>query len=442
MNGFARRCARIFLLFSSLLVAGGLFAVNFDQAAAASLQQHQGQTILVQFAEGTDAAVRDALIADMGGELVTWLHQIHVAEIRLPAQTGTTIDALPQLHSEIVTHFEANLAVQATSAPTDAPTYVPNDPDFSDETMVYGLLQVQALDAWEIVTGSQQIVIAVIDSGIKLDHPEFEGRLVPGYDFVNKDAIADDESGHGTHVAGIIGAALNNGQGAAGVCPNCALMPIKVVGAHGLGSWSQLAQGILFAVDNGARILNISVAAETRSETLAAAVNYALDTGALVVAAAGNFGTDKPSYPASLDGVIAVGATDRKGERWAKSTYGGYIDLVAPGDLIYSTYHDLNNIFHGYTFMSGTSMAAPFVSGVAGLLLSVAPTLSAEDVAAALIWGVDDLGVEGRDADFGYGRVNVIGAFRAPIPGLVKAMGEINEPRQQLVMFLPALNKN
>src|SRR5690606_15312476 len=125
---------------------------------------------------------------------------------------------------------------------------------------------VQALDAWAITTGSQEIVIAVVDSGVKLDHPEFAGRLAPGYDFINGDDQPDDDQGHGTHVAGVIAAALDNGQGMAGMCPNCRIMPVKVLDENNIGSWSSLAQGVLFAADHGARVINLSLGANVSSE--------------------------------------------------------------------------------------------------------------------------------------------------------------------------------
>jgi subtilisin family serine protease len=139
--------------------------------------------------------------------------------------------------------------------------------------------------------------------------------------------------------------------------------------------------------------------------------------------------------------VIAVGATNKKGQRWTKSDYGNYIDLTAPGDLIYSTYHDLDNVYHGYTYMSGTSMAAPFVSGVAGLLLSVAPNLSAQDIEDALFFGAEDLGSAGWDPEFGHGRVNAMHSLLSPVPDLVEALGEITNPNQHMGVFLPMLGK-
>jgi subtilisin family serine protease len=172
-----------------------------------------------------------------------------------------------------------------------------------------------------------------------------------------------------------------------------------------------------------------------------------LDHGAIVVAAAGNGGSDAPFYPAALEGVIAVGATNNLSERWSRSNFGSYIDLVAPGSLIYSTFNDLENIYHGYTYMSGTSMATPFVSGVAGLLLSANRELSAQEVTDAMIGGAEDLGTAGWDIDFGFGRVSALGALMLPTVGLVDNLGSDSEttepePAQTLKMFLPVLNNN
>jgi thermitase len=405
----------------ALMVALFIFLTARPAMAAPNAQESQAQTFLVHLVEGTTLETRDALVAEMGGELVTWMPQINVAEIRLPVQEGVMVASLPSMANGIVTYAENDLVVEATM--------LPNDPDFSDEAMSYGFEQVDALDAWDITTGSQGIVIAVVDSGVKLDHPEFAGRLTAGYDFVNHDDQADDDVGHGTHVAGVIAA-------------NCRLMPVKVLNENNLGSWSQLAQGILFAVDNGARVINLSLGAATPSETLASAVQYALDMGVIVVAAAGNNGADAPFYPASLDGVIAVGATNNAGERWSRSNFGSYVDLVAPGALIYSTYNDMNNLYHGYTYMSGTSMATPFVSGVAGLLLSVNGGLSVQQVTDAMITSAEDLGAAGWDAEFSNGRVSALGALMSPIVGLVEDKGDVAAPGQTARIFLPMLGNN
>lgn len=399
----------------------------------------QEQIVLVRFAADSTEAERNAVIAGMGGELVSWLPQIQVAEVRL-AQVG-----LVGAGEEAVMASVAGVSGQVVNIEMDstvAATYAPIDPDFSDATMSYGFHDIQAFDAWDVETGSPAVIIAVLDSGVQLAHPEFAGRLVDGYDFVNDDADPSDDSGHGTHVAGIIAAALDNGQGVAGVCPNCRIMPVKVLNKFNLGSWTQLAKGIIFAVDNGASVINLSLGSGKYSEIVNAAVEYAVERGVVVVAAAGNNGSDAPFYPAALDGVIGVGATTSTGERWAKSDFGSQIDLFAPGDLIYSTFHEMNNMYRGYTYMSGTSMAAPFVSGVAGLLLSAAPELSASEVTEAMILGADDLGAVGWDAEFGHGRVNAMGALKSPVQNLMKAMGTENRPEQAVAMvFLPSVGK-
>lgn len=437
MNQLSWKSLRILLRITAIAVML-LAAITPRLTLAASIYneppESQEQTLLVHFAKDATPEMRDAVVAEMGGEEIAWMPQIGVAEIRMPIRSVAAVAALPSMANGSVTYAEVNSVVSAT--------YTPGDPDFGDEMMSYGLHDVEALQAWDIVTGSHEIVIAVIDSGILLAHPEFAQRLVDGYDFVNEDNVPDDDSGHGTHVAGIIAAALDNGEGVAGVCPDCLLMPVKVLNENNLGSWSQLAQGILFAVDNGARVLNLSLGASIPSETLASSIDYAIESGAIVVAAAGNLGSSRPFYPAALDGVIAVGATTSRGTRWAKSDFGNYIDMVAPGDLIYSTYHDLNNIYRGYTYMSGTSMAAPFVSGVAGLLLSVVPTLSAEDVTSAMTLGADDLGEVGWDTDYGFGRVNAMGALMSPVQGLVEAVGDITVPQTGLALYLPVLNND
>lgn len=389
------------------------------------------QSALVHFADGTSQEKRYAVIAQMGGELVAWMPQINVAAVRLPGQDGVVIASSAD---GIVTFAESETVVQA------AGDY--NDPDLSDASMNFGLEQVHAMDAWKLTTGSQDIIIAVVDSGIKLDHPEFAGRLVPGYDFVNNDDQPDDDMGHGTHVAGIIAAALNNGQGVAGVCPSCRLMPVKVLNQNNLGSWSQLSQGILFAVDHGARVINLSLGASVPSDTLALAIQYAEDHGVVVVAAAGNGSTDAPFYPAALQGVIGVGATTSTEELWSRSNYGNDIDLVAPGSLIFSSFNDLNNIYHGYTFMSGTSMATPFVSGVVGLLLSANPDLTAQQVTDTMVATAKDLGVKGWDSKFGNGLVDAEAALMSPAVGLVAKFGGAATPAQTSKLFMPALGNN
>lgn len=396
-------------------------------------QANRTTTVLMQFQPDVTPTQRAATIAAMGGEEVAWLAQIHVAEVRLfTADERTFAVAAADLPSgDGLVFSEIDTPVVAAA--------LPNDPAFGDAQMRYALDRVQAPAAWNITFGSAAITIAVVDSGVKLNHPAFAGRLVPGYDFVNQDEWADDDAGHGTHVAGIIAAAANDGQGMAGLCPNCRIMPVKVLNQYSLGTWSHLAQGILFAADNGAQIINLSLGATIPSQTLEAAVNYALDKGVILVAAAGNHGSDAPFYPAALDGVIAVSATTAQDDLWNRSAFGDYIDFAAPGELVFSTYHDLDNPFGGYTYMSGTSMAAPFVSALAGLVLSMEPRLDRAAVITAMTLGADDLGTPGWDPAFGHGRINAPATLTAPVPGLQEAVNDIVHPALAQMLYLPAL---
>ena len=192
-------------------------------------------------------------------------------------------------------------------------------------------------------------------------------------------------------------------------------MPVKVLDSRNLGTWMDVSQGILFAVDNGADIINLSLGSPRQSQTVAAALDYAEANGVLVVAAAGNLGSDEPFYPAAFETVLAVNATDDDDMLWPLSNTGPNVDLSAPGHVIYSTYHDLDNYFDGYGFMSGTSMAAPHVAGVAGLLLSVNPRLTQTELIKLLTSTAVDLGQSGHDAQFGAGRLNAAGAVAAAV---------------------------
>jgi thermitase len=214
-------------------------------------------------------------------------------------------------------------------------------------------------------------MVAVIDTGVAVAHPDLAGarlRTDIDYDFINSDDNADDDNGHGTHVAGIVAASTDNGIGVAGICADCEILPIKVLDAEGSGDVSVIAQGLRYAADQGADIANMSLGMDPNcgcSETIANAINYAYERGLFMIAAAGNDGIDKVGYPASSSRVLAVGATTISGGRAYFSNYGADLDIVAPGDDILSTYPTPE-----YDTLSGTSMASPMVAGVAGLALS------------------------------------------------------------------------
>jgi subtilisin family serine protease len=315
-----------------------------------------------------------------------------------------------------------------------------SDPGYLDASRGYGqrLLGLEA--AWNITRGSPEVVIAIVDTGINAAHPEFAGRIVPGYDFINKDEDAADDHGHGTHVAGIAAAGIN-GVGTVGVCPECKLMPVKVLSASNSGTWGSVSKGILFAVDHGADVINLSLGATISSTALMSAVQYAVSHDVVIVAAAGNLASDLPFYPAAAPGVVGVSGTDSQDSFWAVSNYGDFIDVAAPGSGIYSTYYDLVNT-SGYAWMSGTSMASPFVAGLAGLIRSQRGDLTAAETADLLELTANDLGAVGWDKYYGHGRIDAHAALVAANGGVDPAVPNpaIPDPlTAEHAVYLPAI---
>ena len=253
-------------------------------------------------------------------------------------------------------------------------------------------------------------MIAIIDTGIDFGHPEFSGRILSGYDFENEDSNPQDDNGHGTHVAGIAAGAGNNGTGIAGICWDAQIIPVKVLDHSGDGTYGNVARGIIWAVDQGAEIINLSLGAAYESQTLQDAVNYALDNGVVLVAASGNDGVEGVYYPAAYQGVIAVGAVNQNNQHAYFSNYGPQVALAAPGQSIYST-----NYGSGYSYKSGTSMAAPMVTGSIALISEVfgySPASSLfilEDTA-------QDLGIPYKDEMYGYGLIRLDRAVLWSIP--------------------------
>lgn len=249
------------------------------------------------------------------------------------------------------------------TAVTPEPPVVPNDPLWAAS---WSLAKVGAPEAWRSTTGSPDVIVAVLDTGIDAQHPDLRGAVLPGWDAVNEDADASDDHGHGTAVAGIIAARSNNGEGVTGACWRCALMPVKVIAADGTGSASDIAEGIVWAADHGATVLNLSFVLSGYDGAVAGAIDYARAKGALVVAAAGNAGNGDPTFPASHPGVIGVTATDAGDGRYPWASYGSWVAVAAPG-CSQSTFPG-----GGYGEFCGTSSAAAFASGIVALVRSAA----------------------------------------------------------------------
>ncbi|MEU4163766.1 S8 family peptidase [Actinoplanes sp. NPDC026670] len=295
-------------------------------------------------------------------------------------------------------------------------------PDDNDEYRgdQWDLDKISVPSAWEESTGSE-VVVAVIDTGVDGAHPDLAGNVLAGYDAIDDTEGGDtDGNGHGTHVAGTVAAVAGNGEGIAGVAPDAKILPIKVLDADGSGYTSDTAEGIVWAADNGAQVINLSLGSDSSTDAEEAAVAYALEKGVTVVAAAGNEREEgsPTSYPAAYDGVIAVAATDADDEIAEYSNRGDYVDVAAPGSGIISTYpSDLSDDGSGYAELSGTSMASPHVAAVAALLKAVNPDLTPDDVQNALEQSAVDLGEDGFDEDFGHGRIDAAAALEAAAGG-------------------------
>jgi thermitase len=269
----------------------------------------------------------------------------------------------------------------------------PNDPKGSDQWQYNNTKyitpnkgDIDAYEAWSGgttasktnwdggTTGSSSVAIAVLDTGIKEDHEDLDGKVTKRVNYTDS-STNSDVKGHGTHVAGSIAAVTNNQKGVAGTCPGCALYNVKVLDDTGSGTYSWIANGVRWATDNGARVINMSLGGTSPSSTLEEAIDYAWSKGVVVVAAAGNSGTNAQHYPAAFPNAIAVGATDNTDAKASYSNYGSsWVDVAGPGSSILSTKVD-----GGYGLMSGTSMATPHVAGEAGLIWSKSGLCAATD---------------------------------------------------------------
>ncbi|CAI6019456.1 S8 family peptidase [Cohnella sp. JJ-181] len=283
---------------------------------------------------------------------------------------------------------------------------VPNDTLYSQYQ--WNLPEIATELGWNVTRGKQDIVVAVVDTGVQLDHPDLKGRLVQGTNIVDPSAPPEDDVGHGTHVAGIIAAEVNNGEGVAGMTWYTKVMPVKALDNSGAGTTYSVAEGIIWAVDHGADIINLSLGNYAEAQFLHDAIRYAHDKGALVVAASGNDNTDRPGYPAAYPEVVAVGATGSDELRAPYSNYGDYVDVSAPGTSIASTYPGSR-----YAALSGTSMASPHVAALASLMLAADGSLTNDRLAALLGQTARDLGAAGRDPEFGFGQIDVRAAVEA-----------------------------
>ncbi|MBX3386610.1 MAG: S8 family serine peptidase [Phycisphaeraceae bacterium] len=304
---------------------------------------------------------------------------------------------------------------------------LPNDPLIHSQwwalnsgQRVQGVAGVPGADSrvaetWCFTRGHSAVVIAVLDTGVSQSHPDLQGNVLPGYNFFNNNAYTDDNQNlsHGTFCAGIALARAHNGIGIAGIAPGCSLLPVKVLSGS-FGSETSTANGLIFAADRGAKVASMSLGFSQGSTFFRDAVLYARARDVVMVASTGNSPGSEVGYPARWSSVIAVGATDNLDMPAVFQTAGNEMDLCAPGVNIMTT-TDTFTVPDGYSLQSGTSMAAPMVAGVAALVRSIRPSLTAEQVREVLISTTKDLGAPGWDPVHGWGRIDAIRAVREAV---------------------------
>jgi thermitase len=346
------------------------------------------QRVNVGLAADADAS---ALAGRHGLTVVRELPSMGQALLRLPAEADlqSTLAALSAERG--VRYAEPDYAARVA--------LTPNDPFLP---LMQGRRNAALERAWDLTTGAANMVVAVLDTGADPTHPDLQNRLVPGFDFVNNTATTSDDNGHGTAMAGIIAAEGMNNEGVVGVAFNSRVMPIKVADAQGVASISDVAAGIDYAIANGARVINLSMGARIGTQALRDAVNRALQAGVVVVASAGNDPVHHEMYPAAYDGVVSCTALGENGEL-------GFEAVVATGVEAGSPAEDLITTLPGgvYGFVSGSSAAAAYASGVAALVASRAPNLSGADIARILRVARDPIAaLSNLDTLFRFGRLN------------------------------------
>jgi thermitase len=356
-------------------------------AAPPEEEEYAPEEILVKFKDGASGTKKQEVHAKKGGRVKETIPAIDVQVVDV--ESGKEKAKAKEYKDDPNVEFaEVNGVYEAVQTISS-----PNDPKVSDQWQYKNPKyitphkgDIDAYEAWSGgtvgsrsnwdggTTGSSSVAIAILDTGIKEDHEDLTGKVTKRTNFTDS-STNGDVVGHGTHVAGSAAALTNNKKGVAGTCPGCALYNVKVLGDTGSGYYSWMAQGITWATDNGAKVINMSLGGTSSSSTLQSAIDYAWSKGVVVVAAAGNDNTYVQFYPAAYDKVIAVGATDNADAKASFSNYGSsWVDVAAPGDSILSTTVD-----GGYGLKSGTSMATPHVAGEAGLIWSKSGLCAATD---------------------------------------------------------------
>jgi subtilisin family serine protease len=381
-----------------MLVAG---ALAFGAAHAAAPTQDGGYArgrILVEARPGLSDADLDRVLKELGGKKrKIGQSRLHIVE--LPANASEVAAVAKLSHRPELKFAELDRIVPAALAV--------NDPYAGSE---WHLTKIGAPTAWDSSLG-RGVTIAVLDSGVNVNHPDLKDRMVPGYNVYSGNTDLTDICGHGTAVAGTAAATGNNATGVAGVAGAASIMPVRIAYSDSTGChayFSTIASGITYAADHGARIANISYSGVAGSSTILSAARYMKSKGGLVVVSAGNNNVDENVTPDPA--LVVVSATDANDAKASFSSWGSFVTVSAPGTYIWTTDNS-----GGYSQWQGTSFSAPVTAGVAALMMAARPDLGGDQIESLMYSTAVDLGAAGRDPVFGYGRVNAAAAVKAAV---------------------------
>lgn len=378
----------IFFLFFLFLTCfpSRIYAIDF-----------KADEILVKYKRPFSFADRFAFHRQISGKAIDYFEKLQIEVINIGNQQIDQV--LKRLEGDPrIVFAEPNYQVSIYETIND-PAYI--------ENLQWGLSRIQVKfnneTVWDYSKSNNDVKIAIVDTGIDQDHQDLKEKIIANKNCTDSISF-DDYYGHGTHVAGIAAASTNNGVGIAGLGYQARLINAKALGDNGSGYHSWIANCLVWAVDNGAQIINMSLGGNN-SKTLEEAVNYAWNKGAVLVAAAGNSNSSTPSYPAAYPNVISVAAIDVKDKKASWSNYGRWVSVAAPGVSIYSTLPNHKNAMKvlNYGYLSGTSMASPFVSGLSALLFNL-DGMTNENVKKSILNYAD--GIAGTGYYWTYGRIN------------------------------------
>ncbi len=399
----------------TLMLFAAVFSVSALTVAAQAIERRSSTEMRINIGRpSTNPALKAKvknILAEYGCRLKKEIPQLKALTCVIPKNKFLSIKDRLLLDQSLVQYveedFQRHIALKEIRVLDDSEVagfraaYAPNDPYYPSQ---WGPTCISAEAAWDVEPGDRNVIVAVVDTGVDWDHPDLVASVDTSidFDFVNNDNDAMDDNGHGTHVAGTIAAGINNLIGVAGL-QQVTIMAVKGLDATGSGYDSVLAQCIIYAVDNGARVINCSWGGLFSGTVMKDAVNYAFAQGAIVVAAAGNSGVEWNFYPASYSKVVGVAALQDCTNRASWSNWGfSNVQIAAPGADIISTYWD-----NAYASASGTSMASPHVAGVMAAYFSYDPSFTNIDVLMHMAANADDLGTPGNDKYYGYGRVDM-----------------------------------